>query len=322
MLRLLAATGFVITSLAAGHVPAEAQTPAKDWPQRNVTLILPLGPGSGVDITARLIGEKLSAKWGKPVVVENRPGGDAIVAINAFVSAKDDHTLLMAPTSTFTAHPLLHQKLPYEPADLQPIARTTNTLIAFGVPAALNINTVEELVKLAKEKPGTLNYAGTTGAVDFIVSGWLKDAGINVTKVPYKDGVQALNDLAENRIQVYGAAYAIMRPQIAAGKVKVLTLMNTQRAPQLADIPAAPETGYKSLALDGLVGFFGPRTMSPELRDRIAADVAEALKDKDIIEKLTRTGQVVRPGGAAEFAAEIDDQRKRLAEAAKLAGKK
>jgi tripartite-type tricarboxylate transporter receptor subunit TctC len=322
MLRLLAATGFVFTSLAVGHVPAQAQTPVKDWPQRNVTLILPLGPGSGVDITARLIAEKLSAKWGKPVVVENRPGGDAIVAINAFVQAKDDHTLLMAPTSTFTAHPLLHQKLPYEPADLQPIARATNTLIAFGVPAALNINTVADLVKLAKEKPGTLNYAGTTGAVDFVVSGWLKDAGIDVTKVPYKDGVQALNDLAENRIQVYGAAYAIMRPQIEAGKVKVLTLLNTQRAPQLPDIPAAPETGYKSLALDGLVGFFGPRTMSPELRDRIAADVIEAMKDQGIIEKLTRTGQVVRPGGAAEFAAEIDDQRKRLAEAAKLAGGK
>src|SRR5688572_28400479 len=107
MLRVLAVAGLILSSFAAAPIEANAQTPAKDWPQRNVTLIMPLGPGSGVDITVRLIGEKLSAKWGKPVVVENRPGGDAIVAINAFLSAKDDHTLFMAPTSTFTAHPLL-----------------------------------------------------------------------------------------------------------------------------------------------------------------------------------------------------------------------
>ena len=322
MLRLLAATGLVLSSLAAVQSPAHAQTPAKDWPQRNVTMILPLGPGSGVDITTRLLAEKLSAKWGKPVVVENRPGGDAIVAINAFVSANDDHTFLMAPTSTFTAHPLLHQKLPYEATDLVPVARATNTLIAIGVPASLGINTLADFVKLAKEKPGQLNYAGTTGAVDFVVSGWLKDAGINVAKIPYKDGVQALNDLAEGRIQIYGAAYAIMRPQVAAGKVKVLALMNAQRAPALADVPTAKEAGFDTLTLDGLVGLFGSKKMSPEVRDRIAADLIEAASDPEVVKKLTPMGQVVRPGPAAEFAAEINEQRKRIAESAKLAGGK
>jgi tripartite-type tricarboxylate transporter receptor subunit TctC len=318
MIRLFAVTGLLVSSL----VSAQAQTPAKDWPQRNVTLILPLGPGSGVDITTRLLADKFAAKWGKPVVVENRPGGDAIVAINAFVSANDDHTFLMAPTSTFTAHPLLHAKLPYQQDDLVPVARATNTIIAIGVPASLNINTLADFVKLAKEKPGQLNYAGTTGAVDFVVSGWLKDANINVAKIPYKDGVQALNDLAEGRIQIYGAAYAIMRPQVAAGKVKVLALMNTQRAPALADIPTAKEAGFPALALDGLVGLFGSRKMAPELRDRIAADLIEAASDPEVVKRLTPMGQVVRPGGPKEFAAEIDEQRKRIAEAAKLAAGK
>ena len=112
MRRILAIAAILLGSLAS----AQAQAPAQSWPQRNVTFILPLGPGSGVDITARLLADKLSAKWGKPVVIENRPGGDAIVAINAFTSANDDHTFLMAPTSTFTAHPLLHAKLPYDAA--------------------------------------------------------------------------------------------------------------------------------------------------------------------------------------------------------------
>ena len=102
---------------------------ARNWPQRPVRLILPLGPGSGVDIGARLIADKLSAKWGQPVVVENRPGGDGFVAISAFVGANDDHVLLMSPTSSFTAHPYLHDKLPYDPRDLAPIARISDTVV-------------------------------------------------------------------------------------------------------------------------------------------------------------------------------------------------
>lgn len=318
MRRIFAIAALVLGTLTASNAQAQDQS----WPQRNVTFILPLGPGSGVDITTRLLADKLSAKWGKPVVIENRPGGDAIVAINAFLSANDDHTFLMAPTSTFTAHPFIHAKLPYKLDDLVPIARVTNTLIAIGVPTSLGVNTLDEFVKLAKEKPGQMNWAGTTGAVDFITAGFLKAANIDVTKVPYKDGVQALNDLAEGRIQLYGAAYAIMRPQVEAGKVRVLALMNKERAPQLSNIPTAIEAKYPSFSIDGLVGLFGSRNVSPELRDRISADVVEAAKDPSIAQRLSATGQVVRPGGAKEFAAEIEDQRARIGEAAKATGVK
>src|SRR6478672_8758580 len=306
MRRLIVAAGLVLFSLVSAQ--------ADSWPQRNVTFILPLGAGSGVDVTSRLIADKLSAKWGKPVVIENRPGGDAMVAISAFLSATDGHTLFMAPTSTFTAHPLLHAKLPYEISDLVPIARATNTLIAIGVPASLGVNSLAEFVKLAKDKPGSLNYAGTTGAVDFVVSGFLKESGVEVAKVPYKDGVQALNDLAEGRIQLYSAAYAIMRPQVQAGKVKVLALMNKERAASLPDIPTAKEAGFPSLTLDGLVGLFGQRQMSAELRDRISADLVEVTNDPEFSKRVTATGQVVRPGNAAEFAADIDEQRNRIAQ--------
>jgi tripartite-type tricarboxylate transporter receptor subunit TctC len=312
MRSLIVAAGLVLFSLVSAQ--------ADSWPQRNVTFILPLGAGSGVDVTSRLIADKLSAKWGKPVVIENRPGGDAMVAISAFLSATDGHTLFMAPTSTFTAHPLLHAKLPYEISDLVPIARATNTLIAIGVPASLGVNSLAEFVKLAKDKPGSLNYAGTTGAVDFVVSGFLKESGVEVAKVPYKDGVQALNDLAEARIQIYSAAYAIMRPQVEAGKVKVLALMNKERAASLPNIPTAKESGFPSLTLDGLVGLFGQRQMSAELRDRISADLVEVTNDPEFSKRVTATGQVVRPGNAAEFAAEIDEQRNRIAQAAKAAG--
>ena len=238
-------------TLALTTAPALAQTPA--WPQRSVRFLVPLGPGSGVDITARLIADKLSAKWGKPVVVENKPGGDAIVAITAFTGANDDHTLLMAPTSTFTAHPFLHEKLPYDVKELVPIVRVSNTVIAIGVPASLGINSMEDLLKRAKAEPGKLNMASATGANDFVTVGFLKQSNVDIARVPYRDTVQAINDLAEGRIQLYVAAYAIMRPQVQAGKVKILALMNNERAPMLPDVPTA-RRGRHTGALDGWAG--------------------------------------------------------------------
>src|ERR1700694_4698526 len=100
--------------LALGATPSAAQS----WPQRTVRFLVPLGAGSGADIGARLLGDRLAKHWGQPVVVENRPGGDAIVAIGAFVNARDDHILLFSPSSSFTAHPFLHENLPYKPSDL------------------------------------------------------------------------------------------------------------------------------------------------------------------------------------------------------------
>ncbi|MGB8579044.1 MAG: tripartite tricarboxylate transporter substrate binding protein [Pseudolabrys sp.] len=295
-------------ALAVGSF-AQAQTSSQSWPQRPVRFIIPLGPGSGVDITARLLADKLAAKWGQPVVVENRPGGDAFLAITAVLSAHDDHVLLFAPASTFTAHPLLHDKLPYDPKDLTPIARVTNTLIALGVPADLNVSTIKELAAKIKAEPGKLNYASVTGANDLLFAAWLKTEKLDMAKVPYKDAVQAINDLAEGRIHAFVGAYAIMRPRVQAGKVKVIALTNRQHAKALNDIPTASEAGYKALEFDGLVGVLGPRDMPQSVRDRIAADIRQVVSDPEVEAKLSATGQVVNPGTPAEFAAALHDQR-------------
>ncbi len=295
-------------ALAAGSF-AQAQTSGQPWPQRQVRFIIPLGPGSGVDITARLLADKLAVKWGQPVIVENRPGGDAFLAITAVLNAHDDHLLLFAPASTFTAHPLLHDKLPYDPKDLTPIARVTNTLIALGVPADLNVSTIKELAAKIKAEPGKLNYASVTGANDLLFAAWLKTEKLDMAKVPYKDAVQAINDLAEGRIHAFVGAYAIMRPRVQAGKVKVIALTNRQHAKALNDIPTASEAGYKALEFDGLVGVLGPRDMPQSVRDSIAADIRQVISDPEVEAKLSATGQVVNPGTPAEFAAALDDQR-------------
>jgi tripartite-type tricarboxylate transporter receptor subunit TctC len=305
--------------LALALVYTAAPSRAQTWPERTVRFLVTLGPGSGTDIGTRLLADGLAKRWGQPVLVENRPGGDGLVAISAFIGADDDHVLLASPTSSFTAHPFVYKSPPYKPADLQPIARTSITIIVIAVSSDLPVKSVAELVALARTQPDKLNWAGTTGALDFLFAGFLKNAGIEMSKVPYRNQVAA-NDLAAGRIQVNATAYAIVRPQLQAGKIKLLAVTNSKRAPALPDLPTVTEAGFPDLALDGLVGFFGPPTMPAELRERIASDVREAGADPVVEERLNATGQIPNFGAPTEFQAAIDHQRARIAAAAKDLG--
>ena len=312
----------LLALFAAAMILPAGQTSAQSWPSRPIRFIVTLGAGSGVDIGARLFADKLSERWGQPVVVENRPGGDGIVAITSVLSAHDDHTLLVTPVSSFTAHPYFHDTLPYDPKDLIPVARISNTVVAVSVPTALNVNSLKELEALARAKPGQLNWTTATGFTDFVFAGFLHTVGLTMAKVPYKNPVAAVTDLAENRIQVYMPAYAIVRPQVLAGKIKVLAVTNHERAKAIPDIPTALELGYPSLEFDGLVGLFSSPDMPEAVRNKIADDVRAVAFDLVIVEKLSATGQVVSPGNAKEFAASIEQQRKQVAEVAKLFGNK
>jgi len=296
------------------------QPPSQPWPQRAVRFVVPLGPGSGADIGARLFADRLAARWGKPVVVENRPGGDGIVAITAFVSAHDDHTLLFSPAAIFTAHPYLHDKLPYDQADLLPIARVSNTLVGIVAPMALKVGSLADLVALIRAQPGKLNWATATGISDFLFAAFLKDAHLDMSKVPYRDPVQPATDVAEGRIQMYWGSLAIVRPHVQAGKIKLLAVSNSVRAPDEPDVPTVREAGFPALGYNGLVGLFGPRDTADDIRERIAAEIQAVGADPFIGARLLSTGQVVSPGRPAEFAASIEEQRATVAAIAKEMG--
>ncbi len=301
--------------LLPSAVLAQAQPQA--WPVRPVKFVLPLGAGSGADLGARLIAEKLATKWGQSVVVENRPGGDGFVAITSFISSNDDHTLFLGPASSFTAHPYLHDKLPYKMSDLSPVARISATVVTLQAPASLGIKSFKEFADMAKAQPGKLNWATITGATDLIVAAWIKKAGLDMAKVPYRNPVQALTDVSEGRLHLYSAAYAIARPQIQAGRVQLLAVSSSNPVSMLPNVPTIAQAGFPDLTFDGLVGIFGQRDMPLALRERIAVDVKEALADKALADKLVASGQEVVPGGAAELAASIDQQFKSIAGIAK-----
>ena len=307
-----------LIGLMALAATASAET---RWPTRPVKFIVPLGVGSGADIGARLLADRLSQRWGQPVIVDNRPGGDALVAINAFVSAHDDHILFYGPSGSFISHAYQHDSLPYKPSDLAPIARVSNTIIVVTVPVELHIDTMKQLAERARAEPSKLNWAGVTGTNDFMFGGWLALEHLDMTKVPYKNPVDAAKDLGENRVQVYLPALAIVRPQLDSGKIKLLAVTNSTRSPTQPDLPTVKEAGYPALTLDGLVGLFGAPEMPAELRDRIAADI-RAAADDTIKERLNQTGQTPNIGGPEEFAKSIEEQRATVASMAKVLGLK
>ena len=173
-----------------------------------------------------------------------------------------------------------------------------------------------------REDPGKLNWTTVTPMTDIIVAGYLKSAGLDMAKVPYRDPVSALNDLVEARIHLYTAAYAIVRSQAQAGRVRVLAVQNRSRAPALPDVPTVAEQGFPELNFDGLVGLIAARGsgMTSALREGIALDVKETLADPVVGERLTATGQIVSPGSPADFAAAIDEQAAHLASFAKALG--
>jgi len=305
-----------LAALILSATPVQAQT----WPQRPVKFIVPFGPGAGADIGARLLAEQLQGRWGKPVVIENRPGGDSLVAIQAFLSADDDHTLLFGPSGNFTVHPFQYAKLPYQAGDLVPIARVSNTILALGVPASMNIGTVAEFVARVRAEPGKFNTSAVPGITDFTFDYFAKTEGLSVVKVPYRDTVQAATDVGEGRLQAYMASYAILQPQTQAGRIKAIVVNGRERVSLLPDVPTAKEAGYPSLEVEGLVGLFGLKSMPQELRDKIGADLMAATKEPSVSARLIGTAQVVNPGGPAEFAASIEDQRSKIATIAQALG--
>ena len=314
-----------IARIALGVVAAvlSLQLHAQAWPHKPVRMVLSLGPGSGADIGARLYADRLSKLWGQPVVVENRPGGDGVIAINAVIQAKDDHVLLWGPTANIVGHPYTLDKIPYDPHELVPVARVTGTVVTLAVPAGSNINSLKELLDQAKKKPGSMNWTTAVAMTDIILEGFLRTQGIDAAQIRYKQPAEAVNDLINNRIQLYSSAYAIVRPQAQAGKVKLLAVQARNRVPGL-DLPTVSELGFPGLNFEGLVGIMAARSsnLPAAARDRIGADIKSVSKEPQIAERLAATAQLNTPGDAAEFTASMEEQVKQLADSAKLLGMK
>src|SRR3954471_5169395 len=309
--------GAALALLLATLVSAQAQNQAQNWPTRAVKFIVPFGPGAGADIGARLLAEKLQAKWGQPVVVENKPGGDNIIAIQAYLGANDDHVLMFGPSGGFTVHPFTYAKLSYNPADIIPIARVSNTILAVAVKKDAPYNNIKQFTEAARAAPAPFNSGLVQGITELTFRGYQHHEKLQITQVPYRDINQAPVELGEGRIQVVMSALAVVQPQWRADRIKLIAVTNKDRVKAAPEVPTAREEGYPSLEIEGMAGLFGIKSMSEQLKEKIAADVREAAADGSIGERLEATGQIINVGGPKEFASSIAEQSANVAAVAK-----
>jgi tripartite-type tricarboxylate transporter receptor subunit TctC len=270
---------FALIGIAAERT--SAQEKAQDYPSRQVTFVVPFAPGGGTDILGRLLGQKLSERFGKSFVVENRPGAGTVTAATQVAkSAPDGYTIMMATSGTMAMNPTLYKKLPYEPGkDLQIVALICGVPFVLVVNPALPVTSVADLVKLAKERP--LSYgSGGTGAFHHLMGEYFKSTfGVEMAHVPYRGTLPALNDVVAGHIQVLFSDVAPALQLIQAGKVRALGVTTAPRAASAPDIPPLAEMGaptfdwaaWQSVVVPGGT----PRDIMAKLNSAVNAAIAE-----------------------------------------------
>jgi tripartite-type tricarboxylate transporter receptor subunit TctC len=304
---------FAVTALMASAVvmlsgQAHAQA---SWPNRTVRVITPQPPGTAIDLTCRIFSQKLSDKWKQPVVVENRPGGDGVTGVSAFVNAASDHTLLCSFGGPITISPFTAQtKLPYDPAaDLKPISVIADFVQTFGVSKTTGFSSLADLTAKAQAEPGKLNWSATQGLPYLLFSAFLRARKLDMVYVPYAAVPAALQDVGQGRIQAYATSYGTFVPLLEADQASIVMVLSGSRAPQLPNVPTARELGLPELTVVSFNGFFAPKELAAAQIEQIAADIAEAGKDPEFPARFAKMGSVVRTTSPAEFARLIAEQR-------------
>jgi len=287
--------GLLALALVASWVP-RAAAQASDYPNRTVTLVVPLAPGGGNDILARLVAQKLERKFGKPFVVENRPAGGGIpAALSVVRGPADGYTLIAASSTLLALNVTVRKSMPYDPRkDIMPLAMTARTPFVLVVNPALPVYSVDDLVKLARAKPGQLTFAAPGAATFHRLQAELFKTmfGLELTYVPYKGSVPALNDLAGGHVDFMFADIPPALGLIQAEKLRALGVTTAQRVPALSDVPPLAEVGipgYDSTSWHTISTRSGvPR----DIAEKLAAAIREGMADPAVAKMLERDGAI------------------------------
>lgn len=309
--------------LSAYPAPAHAQ----NWPTRAVRIVVPYPVGGGIDVLGRQLAERLSPLWGQSVVVENRPGASTIPAVEAVAKAgPDGHTLLLTTDSSISINPHLFAKLPYDAQrDLAPITLLVLLQQMLVAQPALPANTLSELVTLARQKPGTLNYGSYgSGSQPHLAGEMFKaKAGVEIAHIPYKGLPLAVAAVLGGEIQLTFSGIASARPHIQAGKLKALAIGGPTRSPLLPEVPTFAEQGFPEVETHAWFGLFVPAATARDVITRVHRDVVRliseaAFRDKEIVAK----GYDLVGNAPEEFAAYIRTDTANRGRAVKLSGAK
>ncbi|MFM9971004.1 MAG: Bug family tripartite tricarboxylate transporter substrate binding protein [Burkholderiales bacterium] len=264
------------------------------YPAKSVRIVVGFPPGGGIDIISRTLAERMQATWGQPVVVENRPGASGIIAGEQLArAAADGYTLMVTPSTVLTFAPALYEKLSFDVLkDFAPVSQLAGSEVAYVVSASLPANTLAEFVAFAKQKPGAVSYAATGNAgLPYVASLIVNQrTGMNLTFVSYKGVPQALNDLLGGSIHLFVDTLPGVIGHVKTGKLKVLATLGAKRAPALPNVPTIAEAGVPDATGQSWNAMVTRSGTPEEVIRKVNADVVEALRRPEVIERLGNVG--------------------------------
>jgi tripartite-type tricarboxylate transporter receptor subunit TctC len=316
-----ALTSVAMLAVAAG---AAAQT-GDDYPNRPIRIIVPQAAGSGVDLQARVLAQKMGDLWGQQGVVENRPGANAIVGMEAGArAAPDGYTLIYAPVSAVTTNAFIYKKLPYDALrDFAPITQTVANPLGAVVNPASGITSIKDLVERAKANPGRLNYGSFgIGNMTHLMGVLLSlAANIEMTHVPYRGQTPAITDVLSGQIPLAFTTTAGVTDHIETGKLNLLATFGQERDEQFPNAPTPTEFGYPSVVVVGWAGLLAPAGTPPQIISKLHGGMAKALAAADVKDAILRQGsKAVSSSSPAEFERYIKSESQKFHAVIKAAG--
>ena len=258
---------------------------AQAWPSQPIRLVVGFTPGTGIDIIARSVGQKLQERLGQPVIVENKPGASGNIGTEAVARAKPDGHTLLVTVSTIVMNPALYKSLPFDPLkDFAPISLTAWGSLVLAVPGSAKIDSAAQLVAATKAAPGKLNYASPgVGTPHHLAMELFKNVtATNITHVPYKGTAGAITDLLGGQIDAMFAPIHVALPHVKSGKLRALALGSTKRHPTAPDLPTLAELGIPGVEVDMWYGFLAPQGTPRDVVAKINAELKAIIALPDI----------------------------------------
>jgi tripartite-type tricarboxylate transporter receptor subunit TctC len=280
---------------------------AQQWPKRPVKIIVPFPPGQAADIITRIVAEKLSPVLGQQVIVDNRPGAGA--AIGTEIGAKsppDGYTLLAGGSAALAINPHLYKKLGYDtPRDFAPVTQLVDIAEVFVVTPGMNAKGLKELIALAKQRPGQINYGSSgSGSTSHLVTAALAQrAGIDLVHVPYKGAVPALTDLITGQVLLVAETPPTVIPHIQAKKMRPIGVSMIKRVPQLPDVPTVHEQGLKGYDLKTWTSIVAPIATPPAILDRLSVEIQKIIAQPEVNKRIFEMGFIPLGSTREQFGA-------------------
>ena len=315
---------YVLASLALVSLPLQQVRAQAAYPAKAVRIVVPFPPGQATEIMARLIAQHLSEKYRKQFYVENRPGAGGIIGVETAARAEaDGYTLLVTASGTLAVNPHIYKKLNYDPQkDFEPISLLGIVPLVVVVHPSLGVKSVEELIALARKKPGSISYASSgIGTAQHLAMELFKSmAKIDLVHIPYKGSSPAVSDLLTGRVPAMFNTVASALPNITNGQVRALAVSTTKRSSALPDVPTMHEAGVQDFQAPGWAGMLAPKGTPKGIVSQLNSDVVNILSDQAVAKRVLELGMEPSPTSTEEFAKFIQSEIKRWGAAVRAAG--